>query len=194
MFLQCVGHTSKYRFNTGKWVLSVLAERGYFKEKLTSRRAKRAAAKELKLKADEGKATGDETMNSAHALASIDETQSNSDQPHASSPSSFPLGPALPVPSHNDHDSKARVARLRLLDVGALTNHYLAYADLIECTAIDLNPMHPSVVKKDFFDLDPLDHRFDVVVLSLVINFLGMYTHGVWHYDTVLSHLLSGVV
>jgi len=67
--------------------------------------------------------------------------------------------------------------RVRLLDVGAITNHYLPYASQIDCTAIDLNPQHPSVEKRDFFTLDhkakPWFQGFDVVVLSLVLNFVG---------------------
>jgi len=42
--------------------------------------------------------------------------------------------------------------------------------------AIDLNPQHPSVTKADFFSLDhtgALRASFDVVVLSLVLNFVG---------------------
>ena len=67
--------------------------------------------------------------------------------------------------------------RIRMLDVGALTNHYLPYSSEIDCTAIDLNPQHPSVRAADFFDLDPESpeyrRAFDVVVLSLVLNFVG---------------------
>jgi len=83
--------------------------------------------------------------------------------------------------------------RIRLLDVGSLSNHYLPYSDLIDCTAIDLNPQHPSVKKMDFFDMpvprsnrtasisesgssqngDGDDGLYDVVVLSLVLNFVG---------------------
>eukprot|EP00058_Branchiostoma_floridae_P013315 XP_002598803.1 hypothetical protein BRAFLDRAFT_74520 [Branchiostoma floridae] len=41
--------------------------------------------------------------------------------------------------------------RLRLLDVGALDNHYQRHGWL-DCTAIDLNPQTHRVTKADFFD------------------------------------------
>jgi 25S rRNA (adenine2142-N1)-methyltransferase len=68
--------------------------------------------------------------------------------------------------------------RLRLLDVGALQDHWSPHAHLVEATAIDLNPQHPSVVRADFFDFPPLPAAgqapaFDALVLSLVLNFVG---------------------
>ncbi|XP_066285745.1 uncharacterized protein [Branchiostoma lanceolatum] len=63
--------------------------------------------------------------------------------------------------------------RLRLLDVGALDNHYQRHSWL-DCTAIDLNPQTDSVIKADFFDYQVEEGcKYDVVVLSLVINFVG---------------------
>ncbi len=85
---------------------------------------------------------------------------------------------------------------LRLLDVGAIKNQYLRYSSWLDVTAIDLNPQHPSVIKSDFFDFvsslgsSPSEEdsggskesaegasssssSFDVVVLSLVMNFVG---------------------
>jgi len=92
--------------------------------------------------------------------------------------------------------------RFRLLDVGALTNNYLTES-WFQVDAIDLNPQHPSVTKADFFDYTRsialngrgagpmsakgkeksgeekddsttnLKQKYDVVVLSLVLNFVG---------------------
>ena len=39
-----------------------------------------------------------------------------------------------------------RPRRPRLLDVGAMTNHYLPYAHLIDVLPIDISPQHPSVL------------------------------------------------
>lgn len=64
--------------------------------------------------------------------------------------------------------------KIQLLDVGAIVNHYSKHRSWIDCQALDLNSMDPEVVKMDFFDFAPhCDAVFDVVVLSLVINFVG---------------------
>ena len=68
--------------------------------------------------------------------------------------------------------------RLRLLDVGALQDHWSPHAHAVEAMAIDLNPQHPSVRRADFFDFPPLPAAgsvpsFDAIVLSLVLNFVG---------------------
>jgi 25S rRNA (adenine2142-N1)-methyltransferase len=68
--------------------------------------------------------------------------------------------------------------RLRLLDVGALQDHWSPHAHMIEAMAIDLNPQQSSVIRADFFDFPPLPAAgsapaFDVIVLSLVLNFVG---------------------
>ena len=68
--------------------------------------------------------------------------------------------------------------RLRLLDVGALQDHWSPHAQVVEATAIDLNPQHPSVQRADFFDFPPPPAAaslppFDAIVLSLVLNFVG---------------------
>lgn len=47
---------------------------------------------------------------------------------------------------------------------------------MIDATCIDLNPQAPHVEKFDFFDYPiPVGHaaKFDVVGLSLVLNFVG---------------------
>ena len=61
--------------------------------------------------------------------------------------------------------------KLRVLDVGALDNNYKKHAKWIQCTPIDLNPQSNEVIKADFLKLD--DKEYDVVVLSLVVNFEG---------------------
>ncbi|GAA5849829.1 hypothetical protein JCM8547_000579 [Rhodosporidiobolus lusitaniae] len=66
--------------------------------------------------------------------------------------------------------------KLRLLDVGAIAG--TAYADFtwISTTSIDLNPQAPHVQKCDFFDFpvpQSEDEKYDVVSLSLVMNFVG---------------------
>jgi 25S rRNA (adenine2142-N1)-methyltransferase len=68
--------------------------------------------------------------------------------------------------------------RLRLLDVGALQDHWSRHAHMVEAIAIDLNPQHPSVLRADFFEYPPLPPDgaapvFDALVLSLVLNFVG---------------------
>ncbi len=68
-------------------------------------------------------------------------------------------------------------ARLRLLDVGAVQDHWSPHATTVDAMAIDLNPQHPSVRRADFFDFPPLpkdsSEAFDALVLSLVLNFVG---------------------
>ncbi|KAG0345852.1 hypothetical protein BG004_002943 [Podila humilis] len=66
---------------------------------------------------------------------------------------------------------------LRLLDVGALSPHnYQRYASWIHTTPIDLNPQDPLITKMDFLEM-PIptteDSLFDIVCLSLVVNFVG---------------------
>ncbi|XP_022789637.1 25S rRNA adenine-N(1) methyltransferase-like [Stylophora pistillata] len=61
---------------------------------------------------------------------------------------------------------------LRLLDVGALDNNYKKHQKWIQCTPIDLNPQSDVVVKADFLKFKG-NNLYDVVVLSLVINFEG---------------------
>ena len=61
--------------------------------------------------------------------------------------------------------------KLSLLDVGALDNNYKKHSKWIQSTPIDLNPQSNDVIKADFLKLD--HKEYDVVVLSLVINFEG---------------------
>lgn len=73
--------------------------------------------------------------------------------------------------------ANSEATNIKLLDVGSLTNHYLPFKRNIACTAIDLNPQHSSVQAIDFFDLPHNDVQharvYDVIVLSLVLNFVG---------------------
>ncbi|PHZ14521.1 uncharacterized protein RHIMIDRAFT_199806 [Rhizopus microsporus ATCC 52813] len=65
---------------------------------------------------------------------------------------------------------------LKVLDVGAVApNNYEAYSSWITAIPIDLNPQHPNIQKQDFLRMQPpaLADRFDIVCLSLVINFVG---------------------
>lgn len=61
---------------------------------------------------------------------------------------------------------------LRLLDVGALDLNY-KQACWISAKAIDLHPQLPSIEKADFFELDDSNMSYDVVAISLVLNFVG---------------------
>ncbi|KAF9427164.1 hypothetical protein BGZ94_005366 [Podila epigama] len=65
---------------------------------------------------------------------------------------------------------------LRLLDVGALSPHnYQKYSSWIHTTPIDLNPQDPLITKMDFLEMPvpSKENMFDVVCLSLVVNFVG---------------------
>ena len=64
----------------------------------------------------------------------------------------------------------------KLLDVGAIAGTaYSNYAH-IEATSIDLNPQSPNVAKMDFLDMprpSNMEESFDIVALSLVLNYVG---------------------
>lgn len=62
---------------------------------------------------------------------------------------------------------------LRLLDVGSLRLVYSKY-NWIEATYIDLHSRHPQIHTADLLSFQPDDGKlFNVVCLSLVINFVG---------------------
>ncbi|KAG0041750.1 hypothetical protein BGZ83_001362 [Gryganskiella cystojenkinii] len=66
---------------------------------------------------------------------------------------------------------------LTLLDIGALSPHnYQKYSSWIKTTPIDLNPQDPLITKMDFLEM-PVPKKpaelFDIVCLSLVVNFVG---------------------
>ncbi|KAF9995658.1 hypothetical protein BGZ80_011062 [Entomortierella chlamydospora] len=77
---------------------------------------------------------------------------------------------------HPQLDKKAGPA-LRLLDIGALSPHnYQKYSSWIRTTPIDLNPQDPLITKMDFLEMPVPAQKgdlFDVVCLSLVVNFVG---------------------
>ncbi|KAG0208329.1 hypothetical protein BGX33_006335 [Mortierella sp. NVP41] len=65
---------------------------------------------------------------------------------------------------------------LRLLDIGALSPHnYQKYSSWVKTTPIDLNPQDPLITKMDFLEMPvpAKDELFNVVCLSLVVNFVG---------------------
>jgi len=63
---------------------------------------------------------------------------------------------------------------IELLDVGALDLNYTAYTKHIHCTSVDLNPQKPGIIKADLLEYRLGESSvFDVVVLSLVLNFAG---------------------
>ena len=64
-----------------------------------------------------------------------------------------------------------------LLDVGALDGMtYHKHHSWLSVTSIDLNPQSHRVRKCDFFEMSPptTDTKFDILCLSLVINFVGL--------------------
>ncbi|XP_031568151.1 25S rRNA adenine-N(1) methyltransferase-like [Actinia tenebrosa] len=69
---------------------------------------------------------------------------------------------------HPDKDHK-----FRLLDVGALSCNYTKQKSWIDCTSIDLNPQNHMIMEADFLQIDCKASQYDIVVLSLVINFEG---------------------
>ncbi|KAI8900109.1 hypothetical protein BC833DRAFT_309935 [Globomyces pollinis-pini] len=65
--------------------------------------------------------------------------------------------------------------QLTMLDVGAISGEVYMKHSFLKVTSIDLNSQSPLVLKQDFFQRPiPTDDndRFDIVSLSLVINFL----------------------
>lgn len=61
----------------------------------------------------------------------------------------------------------------RLLDVGAIAGTSYKKYTSIKPTYIDLNPQAEHVIKADFRDYPVPEQPFDVVCLSLVLNFVG---------------------
>lgn len=60
-----------------------------------------------------------------------------------------------------------------MLDVGAISpNNYHKESSWIETVAIDLNPQAEGITKADFLTYET-DTKFNIVCLSLVLNFLG---------------------
>ncbi|WFD28783.1 25S rRNA (adenine(2142)-N(1))-methyltransferase [Malassezia nana] len=67
--------------------------------------------------------------------------------------------------------------KIRLLDVGAIAGTaYARWPGLVDVTSLDLQPRADHVIQSDFFDFPvPNDdmEKYDVVGLSLVLNFVG---------------------
>ncbi|KAJ3251387.1 hypothetical protein HK103_002434 [Boothiomyces macroporosus] len=64
---------------------------------------------------------------------------------------------------------------MKMLDVGAISGEVYIKYQFLKVTSIDLNSQSPLVIKQDFF-LRPIPatqaEKFDIVCLSLVINFV----------------------
>ncbi|KAJ2845631.1 25S rRNA (adenine2142-N1)-methyltransferase [Coemansia brasiliensis] len=87
------------------------------------------------------------------------------------------------IPKLQELQLHQRTSRLRLLDVGALSCRNYAREKWIDPLPIDLNSQEPGIVQQDFLEI-PLanftsekhklfEKPFDVVCLSLVVNFIG---------------------
>ncbi|KAG8217215.1 nucleolus protein [Butyriboletus roseoflavus] len=64
---------------------------------------------------------------------------------------------------------------LSLLEVGALKpDNYASCSSWITTTPIDLRSRHPSIIEQDFLSMDVDEHteRWDLISLSLVVNFV----------------------
>lgn len=89
-------------------------------------------------------------------------------------------------------EGEPQTPTLKTLDVGAINNHFkgvkwmdLTPIDVRKASALlpsvftvslevyQINPMDPGVIKCDFFDFAAPSKSFDIVVLSLVINYVG---------------------
>ncbi len=74
------------------------------------------------------------------------------------------------------HQEQHGKRKLRVLDVGGLSGTAYAKFGFVEPTYIDLNPGAENVVQADFHHYPPpatAEEKFDVVGLSLVLNFEG---------------------
>ncbi|ORZ04266.1 putative methyltransferase-domain-containing protein [Absidia repens] len=74
-------------------------------------------------------------------------------------------------------DMEEATKPLRILEVGAVApDNYQQYAKWIKVDPIDLNPQHASIKKQDFLTMVPpssQDLKYDIISLSLVVNFVG---------------------
>ena len=95
----------------------------------------------------------------------------------------FPAGPVIGTALNPDSGSSGSAPRprLRLLEVGALSvDNACSRSGLFEVERIDLHSQHPEIREEDFMerpllgsDEDRRERGFDVVSLSLVVNFVG---------------------
>lgn len=71
------------------------------------------------------------------------------------------------------HGYKGGEEKLRLLEIGAVApDNYDKVKSWITVLPIDLNPQDPRIKKQDFLEMKPTE-KFDVLSLSLVVNFVG---------------------
>ncbi|KAL8922575.1 MAG: hypothetical protein Q9208_005078 [Pyrenodesmia sp. 3 TL-2023] len=82
--------------------------------------------------------------------------------------------------SLNGGETKRGKGRLRMLEVGALkVDNACSRSGIFDVTRIDLHSQHPDIKTQDFMEMDSPsieameDNGFDVVSLSLVVNYLG---------------------
>ena len=157
-------------FTTAKWVMDRLSGKEMWGEALAEvrvgRRRKRQRRDSATLLHDSDNSRPSNEQQ-PHNLREDDERK-EADETSAVVTHYSPVTPPLPTPA-----SSAR--RPRLLDVGSLNNPYQPYSHLLDLLPIDLNPQHPSVQRMDFFALSSqphTSHSFDVIVLSLVLNFV----------------------
>ncbi|KND00783.1 25S rRNA (adenine2142-N1)-methyltransferase [Spizellomyces punctatus DAOM BR117] len=63
---------------------------------------------------------------------------------------------------------------MTLLDIGAVSGTTYAKYSFITPTYIDLHPQHPNILQQDFMarPIPPPESRFDILCLSLVLNFV----------------------
>ena len=81
--------------------------------------------------------------------------------------------------------------RLELLEIGCVDTHFNKVS-WIQNRGIDLRSTHPSIEALDFFDL-PISDKFDVVVCSMVINFiLSPLKRGEMLHKVSRDHLREG--
>lgn len=66
-----------------------------------------------------------------------------------------------------------KIPKISLLDVGALRENYKIFSGLINVRYIDLHSTNPNIESLNILDLDNQKNSFDLVCLSLVLNFSG---------------------
>ncbi|KAL8670857.1 MAG: hypothetical protein Q9168_004617 [Polycauliona sp. 1 TL-2023] len=84
------------------------------------------------------------------------------------------------IPLHDGPRRPAELGRLRMLEVGALKiDNSCSRSGIFDVTRIDLHSQHPDIQAQDFMQMsipspEILDqHGFDVVSLSLVVNYVA---------------------
>lgn len=84
------------------------------------------------------------------------------------------------LPPNNEQAKRAQGLKFRMLEVGALrTDNACSRSGLLDVTRIDLHSQHPDIEAQDFMQrpiprAEELNREgFDVVSLSLVVNYVG---------------------